>query len=212
MQAQEKFIKEAEKKISDRDFRQRMELALKVFSQKRESGVLDFSNLELARQRAAYTKWKVSENLDKYLVDFEVLVIRRGGKVVWAYDAQNALMEIDSIIKRTNSKKIVKSKSDLAYEIGLTKHLRANSAKVVETDFGDYIIDLLDAKSYHPIATSINQKLNEIGPALNKSIKSSLEADQEELVSDIRAEIRSSFYEADLGITGANFLFQILGQ
>lgn len=211
MQAQEKFIKEAEKKISDRDFRQRMELALKVFSQKRESGVLDFSNLELARQRAAYTKWKVSENLDKYLVDFEASVIRRGGKVVWAYDAQNALMEIDSIIKRTNSKKIVKSKSDLANEIGLTKHLRANSAKVVETDFGDYIIDLLDAKSYHPIATSINQKLNEIGPALNKSIKSSLEADQEEVVSDIRAEIRSSFYEADLGITGANFLISDSG-
>ncbi|MEN9458632.1 MAG: hypothetical protein RL135_1218 [Bacteroidota bacterium] len=206
MQAQEKFIKEAEKKIADKDFRQRMELALNELSEKKERGISEFSNLELAKQRAAYTKWKVSENLDKYLVDFEASVIRRGGKVVWAYDAQNALAEVDAIIKRTNGKKIVKSKAEIFDEIGLTKHLRAEGAKVVETDFGDYLIDLLGAKSYHPIATSLSQKLGEIGQSLNKSIKSSLEADQSEVVSDIRAELRSDFFDADIGITGANFL------
>jgi L-lactate dehydrogenase complex protein LldF len=204
MQAQEKFIKEAEKKIADKDFRQKMELALIEMSGMRERGISEFSNLELAKQRAAYTKWKVSENLDKYLVDFEASVIRRGGKVVWAYDAQNALAEVDAIIKRTNAKNIVKSRAEIFDEIGLTKHLRAAGAKVVETDFGDYLVDLLGAKSYHPLAPSLSQKLGDIGQSLNKSIKSSLDADQNELVSDMRAEVRSDFYEADIGITGGS--------
>jgi L-lactate dehydrogenase complex protein LldF len=211
MQAKEKFIKEAELKIADKDYRQRMEIVLNELSAQGVSGLQEFSNLELARQRAAYTKWKVAENLDKYLVDFEASVIRKGGKVVWAYDAQNALAEIDAIIKRTNSKKIVKSKSDLCNEIGLVRHLRQNGAKLVETDFGDYVIDLAGAKSYHPILPSINQKLDQIGQSLNKKIRSSLEADQAEWVSDIRAEMRQDFFEADLGITGANFLISDAG-
>ena len=73
------------------------------------------------------------------------------------------------------------------------------------------MVDLLGAKSYHPIATSLSQKLGDIGQSLNKSIKSSLDADQSELVSDMRAEIRSDFYEADIGITGANFLIADVG-
>ncbi|MDZ4667581.1 MAG: LUD domain-containing protein [bacterium] len=211
MQAKEKFINEAELKIADKDYRQRMEFVLNELSARGLNGLQEFSNLELARQRAAYTKWKVAENLDKYLVDFEASVIRKGGKVVWAYDAQNALAEIDAIIKRTNSTKIVKSKSDLCNEIGLVKHLRAQGAKLSETDFGDYVIDLAGAKAYHPILPAINQKLDQIGQTLNKKIRSSLEADQAEWVSDIRAELRQDFFEADIGITGANFLISDAG-
>ncbi|OYU97767.1 MAG: [Fe-S]-binding protein [Bacteroidetes bacterium B1(2017)] len=211
MHPQEKFIQEAEKRIAEKDFRQRVIPVLEKMEENRKKGMLEFSNLELARQRAAYTKWKVNENLDKYLVDFEGSVIRRGGKVVWAFDAQVALAEIDQIIKRTNAKKIVKSMSGICNEIGLVKHLRDKGNQIVETDLADYILDLMGEKSDHPIIPTLDQKKDEIGKVLNQKIKSSLEADNQEIASDIRAEIRSNFFDADIGITGANFLIADTG-
>lgn len=211
MQAQERFNKAIKEKISDKDFRSKMDIVLNKLSSNQERGTHLFSNLHLARQRAAYTKWKVAENLDKYLVDFEGSVIRKGGKVLWAYDAQNALAEIDSIIKRTQAKRIVKSKSDVCSEIGLVQHLRKGNAQITETDFGDYLIDLIGDKPFHSNLPAINQSAELVGSVLNTKIKSSLEANQEEWASDIRAEIRSKFYEADIGITGANFLIADTG-
>ncbi len=206
MQPQEIFTKQVQQKIADKEFRQRLTPVLNYFEENRLAGLQEFSNLELARQRAAYTRWKVNENLDKYLVDFEGSIIRRGGKVVWAFDAQNALAEIDAIIKRTQAKKIVKSKSGISNEIGLLAHLKSKGNEISETDVADYILDLMGEKTYHPIAPAIGLKNENLGKTLNNKIKSSLEADNQELVSDIRAEIRNKFFEADLGITGANFL------
>jgi len=206
MQAQERFNKITKEKIVDKDFRQKMGIVLDGLTENLHHGASEFSNLALAKQRAAYTKWKVAENLDKYLVDFEGSVIRKGGKVIWAYDAQNALAEIDIIIKRTQATKIVKSNSDIGNEIGLVQHLRKMNAKVTESDFGDYIIDLLGDKPYHSILPALSLSTEAVGSILNTKIKSSLEANQEEWASDVRAEIRSKFYEADIGITGANFL------
>jgi L-lactate dehydrogenase complex protein LldF len=206
MSFQEKFLTELKTKIADKDFRQRSSAMLDAMEINRVRGIGEFSNLLLAKQRAAYTKWKVTENLDKYLVDFEGSVIRRGGKVVWAYDAQNALTEIDQIIKRTGARKIVKSKSELSNEIGLLKHLRSKSNAVVETDIGDYILDLLNEKSFQSTLPALSINKAEMGKVLNQKIRSSLEADDQEIISDIRAELRNEFYEADIGITGANFL------
>jgi L-lactate dehydrogenase complex protein LldF len=206
MHAKEKFNKAAQEKIVDKDFRQKMGVVLDNLAQNQQNGVLEFSNLAIARQRAAYTKWKVAENLDKYLLDFEGSVIRKGGKVIWAYDAQNALSEIDSIIGRLKAKKIVKSKAEIFDEIELNQHLRSKSLKLTETDFGDYITDLMGEKSYHPTIPSLSQSVQAVGSILNTKIKSSLEANLEEWASDVRAEIRPSFYEADIGISGANFL------
>jgi L-lactate dehydrogenase complex protein LldF len=211
MEPQEIFLKEAEKKMTDIDFRQRVLPMLDFMEDNRVLAIKEFSNLDLAKQRAAYIRWKVTENLDKYLVDFEASIIRRGGKVLWAFDANNALMEIDAIIKRTNAKKLVKSKSSIFHEIGLAKHLRDKGNIIVETDLGDYVLDLMNENPYHPNNSVTNQKLENIGRVLNQKIKSSIEADPEELVSDIRAEIRNKFFEADLGITGANFLISDAG-
>ncbi|MCE2740228.1 MAG: LUD domain-containing protein [Sphingobacteriales bacterium] len=206
MHAQERFTKATKDTIADKEYRQKMGLVLDNLASNQQKGTMVFSNLALAKQRAAYTKWKVAENLDKYLLDFEGSVIRKGGKVIWANDAQNALTEIDAIIKRTQATKIVKSRSELSHEIGLVQHLRKMSVKVAETGFGDYLIDLMGEKPFHSVLPALNQSATAVGAILNKKIKSSLDANQEEIASDIRAEIRNSFFEADIGITGANFL------
>ncbi len=211
MRPQEAFIKEATHKIADRDFRQKVSALLDGNEKKRQMALADFSNIELARQRAAYIKWKVTENLDKYLVDFEAAIIRKGGKVIWAFDAANALAEIDQIILKNKAQKIVKSKSSLCDEIGLNAHLKTKGFPIVETDLGDYIMNSLNEKAFHPILPAIHKSLPEINKLLNRQIKSSLEADENELVSDVRAELRSKFFEADIGITGANFLIADAG-
>jgi L-lactate dehydrogenase complex protein LldF len=202
----EKFNSEVEKSIADKDKRQFIAPVLNYQDESRIASLKDFSNIELARQRAAYTKWKVTENLDKYLVDFEASVMRRGGKVVWAFDAQNALSEIDLIIKRTNAKRIVKSMSGICREINLVEHLRSKGNQIIETDFGDFILDQMGGSAFHPIVPIMDQKAENVAKVLNQKIKSSLEADKEEVASDIRAELRLKYFEADLGITGANFL------
>jgi len=205
-QPQDLFLKEAVNFGAQRDQRARVAVTLDQIEANRRESLKDFSNLELAKQRAAYAKWKVTENLDKYLVDFEGSVIRRGGKVVWAYDAQNALAEIDQIIKRTQAKKIVKSRSGVIEEIGLSSYLKSQGKKVLESELGDYIVEAMEQKPFHPIFPALGQKRDDLGKCLNQKIKSSLDADSQEIVSDIRAELRSGFFEADLGITGANFL------
>jgi L-lactate dehydrogenase complex protein LldF len=211
MHAQERFIKATKETIVDKEYRQKIGLVLDNLANNQQRGALTFSNLALAKQRAAYTKWKVAENLDKYLLDFEGSIIRKGGKVVWAHDAQNALVEIDAIIKRTQATKIVKSKSELSNEIGLVQHLRKMNARVSETGFGDYLIDLMGKKPFHTILPAIDQPNSAVASILNTKIKSSLEANQEERASDVRAEIRNQFFDADIGITGANFLIADTG-
>ena len=211
MHPQEAFIKEATKNISDKDFRNKITGMLDANERKRRDAISDFSNLELAKQRAAYIKWKVTENLDKYLVDFESAIIRKGGKVIWAYDGDNALNEIDQIIARTKAKKIIKSKTGIGAEIGLKNHLRAKGHSIFETDFGDYIMDAMGEKSFHLALPTIHKSKSDVNKLLNAKIKSSLEADENELVSDIRAELRNKFFDADIGITGANFLIADTG-
>jgi L-lactate dehydrogenase complex protein LldF len=91
-------------------------------------------------------------------------------------------------------------------EIGLNAHLKSQGKKILESELGDYIVDAMEQKPFHPIFPALGQKRDDLGKCLNQKIKSSLDADSQEIVSDIRAELRSGFFEADLGITGANFL------
>lgn len=206
MNPQEAFRKEIAASLENPDARNSAASALKAMDLRRQEAVSVFANLDLARSRAAYTRWKVTENLDKYLVDFEANVIRRGGKVVWAFDAANAIQEIDQILKRTGAKRVVSNHHPLAEEIGLPEHLKSKNFQRFETDFGTYLLNLQGSKRFHPGWPTLRENQEAITKNLNKAIRSSLEADQEELVSDLRAEMRAGFMQAELAITGSNFL------
>lgn len=202
----EGFHKELSKQLTNEVGRKSAANLLGVLNQKRQEGLVFFRNLDLARQRAAYTRWKVNENLDKYLIDFEASVLRKGGKVVWAYDASNALQEIEQILVRTKAKQIVKSKSSLSREIDLLNHLRNKGYSVTDSDVGDYLIDKVKEQAFHPVLPSVQVSREKVLKALNHEIRSSMEADNNELMSDIREDLRRKYLEADVAITGANFL------
>lgn len=176
-----------------------------------QKSLQQFSKLDLARERAAYVKWKVIENLDKYLIEFEANLLRRGGKIIWAHDAAAALAEVDQVLQRTNAQSVVKAKTMVGEEIGLNEHLRKKEVSVYETDLGEYIVDTAGEKPFHQVTPAMHKSKAEIARLLNGSIGSSLEADPEELSNDVREVLRDKYKQADIGITGANFLIADAG-
>jgi L-lactate dehydrogenase complex protein LldF len=206
MRTQEDFLKDAEAIVFDRDYRKKITDSIANYERAFDKGLQQFSNLELARERAAYLKWKVIENLDKYLIEFEASVMRRGGKVVWAHDVETALHEVSQVISRTGAKTIVKSKTMVGEELGLNEFLRKQELSVYETDMGEYIVDQAGEPPFHMVIPAMHKSRTEIARLLNEKIGSSLDADPAELSDDIRKEMRDKFVQADLCITGANFL------
>ena len=97
-EAQEQFMKDAAAKTADTALQLKLSSASRQYHKALEEGLTQFSNLETAKRRAAFTRWKALENLDKYLIEFEANFIRSGGKVVWAQDAAEACSEILAII------------------------------------------------------------------------------------------------------------------
>ena len=171
-----------------------------------KSGVRQFSNLETARERAAFTRWKTIENLDKYLIEFEANFIKSGGKVIWAQDISDALEEILTILKRSSNKTVLKSKSQTSVEIGLHERLNHEGFKSIETDTGDYILQQFGEEGSHMVLPALHKSVTEIAELFHKKFGLNENADPEELVAHIRKELRSEFLAAGAGITGANFL------
>lgn len=206
MREQEEFLQATEQTAFNRELHQKVHHAVDQYTEAWKHGQHQFSNLELARDRAAYIRWKVLENLDKYLIEFESSVIRRGGKVLWANDSETALHEIDQIISRRNARHIVKSRTTMGEEIGLAAHLRKQGITLSETDPGEFIVDQAGEAPFHMVTPAIHKSRGEIARLLNGKISSSLDAGAEELSNDIRTELRDKFIQADIGISGANFL------
>ncbi len=206
MRKQEEFLATTEVLSFDKETRHKVQFAVRQYENAVVHGREQYANLELAKERAAYIRWKVIDNLDKYLIEFESSVIRKGGKVIWASDAQTALHEIDQILLKRNVTEVVKSKTTMAEEIGLNAYLRKKNVTVHETDLGEFIVDKAGERPYHSVTPAMHKSRQDIAQLLNDTISSSLDASAQELSDDVRNELRGKFIKADIGITGANFL------
>lgn len=170
------------------------------------SGTRQFSNLELARERAAFTRWKTIENLDKYLIEFESNFIKSGGKVLWAQDISDALEAIIEILKKAQVKDIVKSKTNTAAEIGLTAFLESQGVNYQETDTGDFIIRAAGEGASHMVLPALHKSTQSIREVLRDKINLNGDTSPKGMVKAIREELRDAFTKAGAGITGCNFL------
>jgi L-lactate dehydrogenase complex protein LldF len=168
--------------------------------------VKQFAQIETAKQRAAVLKWKAVENLEKYLIEFEANFIKSGGKIIWAVDANEALQEITNILNKAKAKSVVKSKSMVAEEIGLNKVLQQMEIKPVETDLGQFIVQLAHEKPSHLVAPALHKSKEEIAVLFYEKFKLAPSSTPEEIVKFTRGYMREKFTAADIGITGANFI------
>lgn len=171
-----------------------------------KAGLSARDNLEYAKRKAHVIKWRVMENLDKFLPEFEANFQARGGKVIWANDKDEAQKEILSILRNSNAKKIVKSKSMVTEEIELNALLSEHAFNCVETDLGEYIVQLLGQKPYHIVTPAMHLSLKDIAKLFHERFNTPLEATPQELTLKARTLLREQYTSADVGITGANFL------
>ena len=174
-------------------------------------GKQQYQELETAKQRAKNIKWKAMENLDRYLLEFESNFQRRGGKVYWAETADEALSEIANIINRVEAKSVVKSKSMTTEEVHLNNFLEKLGVEVVETDLGEYIQQLDGQPPFHIVTPAMHKSKEDVAKVFNKHLGTPMESTPQELTMVARKVLRDKYVQADVGITGANFILPDVG-
>lgn len=157
------------------------------------------------RERARGIKDDALAELDQHLVTLEASVQARGGHVHWADDGAAACDIVRGILQRCGAKKVVKSKSMTSEEIHLNHALEEAGVKVVETDFGEYIIQVAGHRPSHIVGPALHLSAKDVAQILTPEAEEPLPAEREPLAAFARRKLRSEFATADAGITGANF-------
>lgn len=174
-------------------------------------GKQQFSDVHLAREKAKNIKWKAIESLDKYLEDFEANFVRRGGKVIWAENTEQALAEILKICQAKNCKTIVKSKSMVTEEIHLNGFLEKNGIESIETDLGEYIQQLDGEPPYHIVTPAMHKSKEDVAKLFYEKLHTAPNLSPEQLTLVAREKMREKYVQAEIGITGANFIIADTG-
>lgn len=206
-----KFLKDSERKAFDLEHRSKIKFNISRYDEAVEKGLQQYRDLQLARKRAFTIKHKVVNNLDKYLIEFAANFEKRGGKIIWATDTQEAVSEILNLLKKRNVKQVVKSKSMTTEEINLNQELEKAAIESVETDLGEFIVQLAGEKPYHIVTPAMHKSRDDIAELFHKKLNTPRESTPEELTHHVRDLLRQKFVNADAGITGANFLIADTG-
>jgi L-lactate dehydrogenase complex protein LldF len=160
---------------------------------------------ELRTQAHAIKKHAI-ENLDYYLEEFERNVEAHGGKVVYCKDGTEVSDFVLGLAKERGARLIVKSKSMTTEEVDLNERLEHHGLESVETDLGEYILQLAHEKPYHIVAPALHKTRYDVAEIFSKQLHIPQETVPEKQTAIARAVLREKFLAADIGISGANFL------
>ena len=207
----EEFLKKSDLKAFDITHRKTINHNIGKYDAAVKNGASQFSDHELGRKRASYIKTQVMENLDKYLIDFESNFTKNGGKVIWASNVQEAQEAIMQIFKRKNAKSTVKAKSMTTEEIHLNDFLQANGVETIETDLGEYIVQLAGQKPYHIVTPAMHMSQKDVSKLFVEKLNIPYTDDAQELTLTARRLLREKYLTANIGISGANFLIADIG-
>lgn len=205
------FKKRAIFAIHDASLQQAMGKARDGFVGKRAQQAAALPEFETLREEAKNLKNHILENLDHYLERYEAAVTKAGGQVHWARDAQEARAIILDICKRVNAKTVTKGKSMVSEEIGLNEALIEHGMEVVETDLGEYIIQLANEPPSHIIAPAVHKTKNQVSDLFEAAHGGPRKTEVADLVNEARQVLREKYFRADVGITGGNFLIAETG-
>lgn len=180
------------------------------FIQKRREAIEELPEFEALRDNAREIKNHTLDHLDLYLEAYEEKVTASGGKVHWAETAEDARKIIRDLCFAAGARTVTKGKSMITEEIGLNDFLEAEGIQPVETDLGEYAIQLRGEHPSHIIAPAVHLNKDQIEEDFRR-VHNHLPVDRdlskpESLLKEARRILRSKYFEADVGITGANFL------
>ena len=207
----ESFIAKSAAKAADKEHRRKINFNIGRYNAVVPRGKEQFSNVNLAREKAKNIKWKAIENLDKMLEGFEAKITKQGAKVIWAEDAKQALEEIGKICAEKNCKTLVKSKSMVTEEIHLNKFLQEQGIESIETDLGEYIQQLDGEPPYHIVTPAMHKSKEDVAKLFAEKLGTNPKLTPEQLTQVARQVLRKKYAEAEVGITGANFILADIG-
>lgn len=198
-------------KAADLEHRHKVNFNISKYNTAVVTGKQQFGDIHLARERAKNLKWRAIEMLDQTLEEFEAAISKRGAKVIWAVDAKQALDEVMAICKEKSCKSIVKSKSMVTEEIHLNDFLKEAGIESVETDLGEYIQQLDEEPPYHIVTPAMHKSKEDVAKLFYEKLNTKPNLTPEELTLVAREKLRQKYMEAEIGITGANFIIADIG-
>lgn len=205
------FMAKSTIKAADLEHRRTVNFNINKYNAAVPFGKQQFVDVHLAREKAKNIKWKALESLDKYLEDFETNFTKRGGKVIWAENAQQAVEEVLRICEAKKCKTLVKSKSMVTEEIHLNDYLEKHGIESIETDLGEYIQQLDGEPPYHIVTPAMHKSKEDVAKLFHDKLQTPLNLTPEQMTLVARGIMREKYVQAEVGITGANFIIADTG-
>lgn len=205
------FIAKSTIKAADLDHRRKINFNIGRYNAVVPKGKEQFTDIEFTKKTAKNIKWQAIENLDEHLLTFEKNFTQRGGRVIWAENTEQAIEEILLICKAKNCKTLVKSKSMATEEIHLNVALEKNGIESVETDLGEYIQQLDGEAPYHIVTPAMHKSKEDVARLFNQKLGTPVNYTPEQLTQVARKILREKYTQAEVGVTGANFIISDIG-
>ena len=213
MQVQSMHFKQrAGQKLADARLQKNLKKLADKFVTARSAAIVELDDFEATRDAAVERRNRVLAHLDLWLQTFERNAIARGATVLYAETREEAARLIVEVAVKHGVRKVTKSKSMVSEEIGLNHAFEAAGVRTVETDLGEYILQINDNEApSHIIAPVIHKDKEEISDLFARSHATTRKTEITQLTREARDVLRGHFLTADMGLTGANFLIAETG-
>jgi len=208
---QQKFYKEAAKKAADKQHYHKINYNINQYDKTVVKGLQQYKNVEAAKQYAKSVKVHSINNLDFLLEQFEEKFTKNGGVVLWAETVEDVHQHVLAIANRHEANRVVKSKSMVTEEVGLNEFLEKKGIEVIETDLGEYIVQLAGEKPYHIVTPAMHKSKEDVQNLFHEKLGTAPDLTPQQLTLVARDNLREKYTTADIGITGANFLIAETG-
>ncbi len=204
------YLESAEEGLKNTRHRTYAEGILEHYQKTLENADSFFKYPELLKKRAIFSKYKAINELEKYLVEFEFLFTRRGGRIIWANDHEEAIKEIIKLLHKKGIRKTIKSNSKTSYEVGLNKAFEEANIDCLETEFNAFCNQLQknesESTSYPILDADFAHISQHIQNTLNFSEKNTIQT-----IDFVKKYLINQCSQTRVGITGVNFLVSDIG-
>ena len=210
--AKKRFLHDAAEHVRDTGHRAFVRKALGGYYTSRDTQKSRYRDWEQARDAASLAKWSAVNRLDELLPRFVAAFEANGGIVHWARDADEARTIVLALLREAKARAVIKSKCMTSEEIHLNAAMEHDGYGVVESDLGEFIQQLRGEPPYHFVFPCMHVRRDEISDLFGKHLGTPPTDSPEELTMIARRHMRRLYVDADVGITGANFLVAETGQ
>lgn len=200
-----RFRENAREALRDSQLRGALDHALRIYSARRGAAIASMPDWEGLRDRARAIKDEVLLHLDRYLEEFVAAAEAAGATVHWARTGEEACAIVGRIAEARGVRSVVKSKSMATEEIHLNAYLASRGIEAVETDLGEYIVQLAGETPSHVTTPAIHKSKVQIAELFARHLGAGFTTDEEALTMIARAHLRRRFAEAGMGVSGVNF-------